>query len=88
MDFPLASIRSIGGRDIDGVIFRATDGAHPLDVAFTAEEGHAEPRNPPPAPPKRLAGAVPASLTLTPANQLYFEKSQPHVALKMRELIE
>ncbi|WP_306770855.1 DNA primase small subunit domain-containing protein [Paraburkholderia sp. UYCP14C] len=72
----LASVRSMDGRDIEGAIFRATGGAHPLDVAFIAEEDQAEPWNPPPALPKRLAGAMPVSLTLTLANQLYFEKAQ------------
>ncbi|MBB5429523.1 superfamily II DNA or RNA helicase [Paraburkholderia atlantica] len=72
----LASVRSMDGRHIEGVIFRATGGAHPLDVAFIAEEAQAEPWNPPPALPKRLAGDMPASLTLTLANQLYFEKAQ------------
>ncbi|WP_326491244.1 TOTE conflict system archaeo-eukaryotic primase domain-containing protein [Paraburkholderia sp. HD33-4] len=72
----LASVRTMDGRDIEAVIFRAIGGAHPLDVTFIAEEDLAEPWNPPPALPKRLAGAMPASLTLTLANQLYFEKAQ------------
>ncbi|MEM5390164.1 hypothetical protein VSR68_42735, partial [Paraburkholderia phymatum] len=63
-------------RDIEGVIFRATGGAHPLDVAFITEEDQAEPWKPPPAQPKRLAGTMPASLTLTLANQLYLEKAE------------
>lgn len=72
----LAVVRRMDGRDIEGAIFRATSGAHPLDVAFITEEDEAEPWNPPPALPKRLAGAMPASLTLTLGNQLYFEKAQ------------
>lgn len=72
----LAAIRMMDGRDIEGVIFRATGGAHPLDVAFSAEEEQVEPWQPPPALPKRLAGPMPASFTLTLANQLYFEKEQ------------
>ncbi|TDN58858.1 DEAD/DEAH box helicase [Paraburkholderia sp. BL10I2N1] len=72
----LASVRTMDGRDIEGVIFRATGGAHPLDVAFIAEEDRVEPWNPPPALAKRLAGAMPVSLTLTLANQLYLEKAQ------------
>ncbi|WP_321937422.1 TOTE conflict system archaeo-eukaryotic primase domain-containing protein [Paraburkholderia sp. J8-2] len=72
----LASVRNMDGRDIEGVIFRATGGAHPLDVAFIAAEDQAEPWKPPPALPKRLAGPMPTSLTLTLANQLYFEKAQ------------
>ncbi|RQV01349.1 DEAD/DEAH box helicase [Burkholderia cenocepacia] len=80
----LAAIRMMDGRDIEGVIFRATGGAHPLDVAFIAEEDQVEPWKPPPALPKRLAGPMPASLTLTLANQLYFEKEQLPQALLNR----
>lgn len=72
----LASVRTMDARDIEGVVFRATDGTHPLDVAFIAEEDQAEPWKPPIALPKRLAGRMPTSLTLTLANQLYFEKAQ------------
>lgn len=71
----LASIQTMDGGDIEGVIFRATGGAHPLDVTFIAEEDQSEPWKPPPARPRRLSGPMPASLTLTLANQLYFEKA-------------
>ncbi|RQQ44903.1 DEAD/DEAH box helicase [Burkholderia stagnalis] len=80
----LAAIRMMDGRDIEGVIFRATGGAHPLDVTFIADEDQVEPWKPPPALPKRLAGPMPASLTLTRANQLYFEKEQLPQALLNR----
>ncbi|WP_235851185.1 DEAD/DEAH box helicase, partial [Paraburkholderia piptadeniae] len=80
----LASVQTMDSRDIEGVIFRATGGAHPLDVAFIAEEDQAEPWKPPPAQPKRLAGTMPASLTLTLANQLYLEKAQLPQALLNR----
>ncbi|WP_346778710.1 DEAD/DEAH box helicase family protein [Burkholderia sp. Ac-20353] len=80
----LASVHGMDGRDIEGVIFRATGGAHPLDVAFIAEEDQAEPWKPPPTQPKRLAGPMPASLTLTLANQLYLEKAALPQALLNR----
>lgn len=80
----LAAIPMMDGRDIEGVIFRATGSAHPLDVAFIAEEDQVEPWKPPPALPKRLPGPMPASLTLTLANQLYFEKEQLPQALLNR----
>ncbi|MGF6439929.1 superfamily II DNA or RNA helicase [Paraburkholderia youngii] len=80
----LASVQTMDSRDIEGVIFRATGGAHPLDVAFIAEEDQAEPWKPAPAQPKRLAGTMPASLTLTLANQLYLEKAQLPQALLNR----
>lgn len=72
----LGSVRTMAGSDIEGVIFRATGSAHPLDVAFIADEDLAEPWKAPPTLPKRLVGPMPASLTLTLANQLYFEKAQ------------
>ncbi|KWN68404.1 DEAD/DEAH box helicase [Burkholderia ubonensis] len=80
----LSTVQMMDGRDIEGVIFRATGGAHPLDVAFIAEEDQIEPWKPPPALPKRLAGPMPASLTLTLANQLYFEKERLPQALLNR----
>jgi superfamily II DNA or RNA helicase len=80
----LASVQTMDSRDIEGVIFRTTGGAHPLDVAFIAEEDQAEPWKPPPAQPKRLAGTMPVSLTLTLANQLYLEKAQLPQALLNR----
>ncbi|WP_415869432.1 TOTE conflict system archaeo-eukaryotic primase domain-containing protein [Burkholderia ubonensis] len=80
----LSAVRMMDGRDIEGVIFRATGGAHPLDVAFIAEEDQVEPWKPPPALPKRLPGLMPAPLTLTLANQLYFEKEQLPQALLNR----
>ncbi|CAE6865882.1 hypothetical protein R75465_07952 [Paraburkholderia aspalathi] len=72
----LTSIQAMDGRDIEGVIFGATGGVHPLDVAFITEEDQAEPWKSPPALPKQLGGPMPASLILTLANQLYFEKAQ------------
>ncbi|RQU50074.1 DEAD/DEAH box helicase [Burkholderia cenocepacia] len=80
----LKAIRPIDGCDLEGVIFRATGGAHPLDVAFIAEEDQIEPWKPPSALPKRLPGPMPASLTLTLANQLYFEKEKLPQALLNR----
>nr|WP_232442097.1 DEAD/DEAH box helicase [Burkholderia ubonensis] len=80
----LAAIQMMDGRDIEGVIFRATGDAHPLDVAFIAEEDQVELWKPPPALPKRLPGLMPAPLTLTLANQRYFEKEQLPQALLNR----
>lgn len=80
----LAAIQPMDARNIEGVIFRATGGAHPLDVAFIVDEDQVEPWKPPPALPKQLPGPMPASLTLTLANQLYFEKEQLPQALLNR----
>ncbi|SAL06869.1 helicase [Caballeronia calidae] len=80
----LASVQVMDSLGIEGVVFRATGGAHPLDIAFIAQEDQAEPWTPPRARPKRLAGTMPATLTLTLANQLYFEKAQLPQALLNR----
>lgn len=79
-----ASVQPMDGRNIEGVIFRATGGANPLDVAFIVDEDQVEPWKPPPALPKQLPGPMPTSLTLTLANQLHFEKEQLPQALLNR----
>ncbi|MHA6848762.1 TOTE conflict system archaeo-eukaryotic primase domain-containing protein [Ralstonia syzygii] len=80
----LASVQHMDGCDIEATIFRATGNAHPLDVAFIVAEDLAEPWKVPPTLPKRLTGPMPASLTITLANQLYFEKAQIPQALLNR----
>jgi superfamily II DNA or RNA helicase len=56
-------------------ISRASDGAHPLDVAFITEEDQREPWKRPVTPPEKLPGPLPERLMVTLANQIYFEKA-------------
>lgn len=70
----LASIQPMAVEDIDPAIVCATGHAHPLDVTFVAEEDQQEPwKNP---REQKLSCPMPASLTVTLANLIYFEKSE------------
>ncbi|MGP4957429.1 TOTE conflict system archaeo-eukaryotic primase domain-containing protein [Pseudomonas helleri] len=78
----LASIQPMAVEDIDPAIVCATGHAHPLDVTFVAEEDEQEPwKNP---SEKRLSCPMPASLTVTLANLIYFEKEGLPQALANR----
>jgi hypothetical protein len=79
----LASIQPMAAFDIEPTILRATGGVHPLDVTFIDDEDlHAlEARA---APTQKLSGQCPASLTVTLANLIYFEKAQLPQALANR----
>ena len=70
----LTNIKPMEPLDIDAVIFRATGGAHPLDVTFIDEEDNAEPWKKRTNSSGKLAGAMPAMLKVTTANLLYIEK--------------
>jgi hypothetical protein len=63
-------------QDIEPTILRATGGNHPLDVTFMSEEDLAKPWERETATPQKLTGQMPASLSLTLANLVYFEKAQ------------
>jgi superfamily II DNA or RNA helicase len=72
----LASIRPMRREDIDSTILLATGNAHPLDVAFIAEEDQKEPWKQSPLVSKKLPGKMPKSLKVTFANMAYFEKAK------------
>jgi len=72
----LASVRPVAPEAIEAAILRATGGTHPLDVTFIAEDDQQEPWRRPAAASKKLPGPMPASLTVTVANQLYFPKGE------------
>ncbi len=57
---------------------------HPLDVTFIDDEDLAAPWKRHSAPDGRLAGDMPSALTVTLANQVYFEKAQLPQALANR----
>lgn len=71
----LASIRTMPCAHIASVIARASDGAHPLDVAFITEEDEREPWKRPAAPPQKLPDPLPERLVVTFANQIYVKKA-------------
>ncbi|MFT3821854.1 MAG: DEAD/DEAH box helicase family protein [Rubrivivax sp.] len=80
----LASVQAMAVHDIEPTILRATGGSHPLDVTFIAEEDQQEPWRRTAPVGQRLAGAMPASLTVTLANLLYFDKASLPQALANR----
>lgn len=80
----LASLQSMAPNDIEPVILRATDGSHPLDVTFATDEDPHKPWKRLTVSRQRLAGPMPASLTLTLANLIYIEKDTLPQALTNR----
>lgn len=72
----LASVRTMSKEDLESTILLATGNAHPLDVAFIAEEDRKEPWKQSPLISKKLLGKMPKSLKVTLANMVYFEKSK------------
>lgn len=72
----LAAIQLMPAHDIEPTILRATGGVHPLDVTFIDDEDLATPWKRDSATVRQLAGPMPASLTVTLANLIYFDKAQ------------
>ncbi|WP_049621306.1 TOTE conflict system archaeo-eukaryotic primase domain-containing protein [Frateuria defendens] len=80
----LASLQSMAPHDIEPTILRATGGSHPLDVTFATDEDLHEPWKRSEADRQRLAGPMPASLTIILANLIYIEKAALPQALANR----
>jgi len=80
----LASIQPMASHDIEPTILRATGGSHPLDVTFITDEDQQEPWKRAAPARQRLPGPMPASLTVTLANLLYFDKASLPQALANR----
>jgi superfamily II DNA or RNA helicase len=72
----LASLQAMSIHAVETAILRATDGNHPLDVAFISDENQPEPWKHSAASSKKLSAPIPTSVTVTLANLIYFEKSQ------------
>lgn len=80
----LASIQPMPAHDIEPTILCAIGVVHPLDVTFIDEEDQKEPWKRSTSNAKKLVGPMPASLTVTLANLIYFEKAQLHQPLANR----
>ncbi len=80
----LAAIQPLDTRNIEPSIFRAIGSSHPLDVTFIDEEDYRTPWRRKDNNLSKLSGSLPATLTITLANQVYFEKSQLPQALANR----
>jgi hypothetical protein len=72
----LGSVEPMAPKDVEPTILRATGGIHPLDVTFIDNEDLATPWRKVGIPSGKLTGKMPESLTVTFANQVYFEKTQ------------
>ncbi|MDR2173871.1 MAG: DEAD/DEAH box helicase family protein [Burkholderiales bacterium] len=79
----LASITPMPVCDVEPTTLQTTGGVHPLDVSFIDEEDFVTPWKQR-STPARLTGEMPSSLTVTLANQIYFEKGQLPQALANR----
>lgn len=78
----LASIQPMDIKDIEPAIVCATGHTHPLDITFVALEDEQQPwKN---LGQQRLSCPMPISLTVTLANQVYFDKSELPQALANR----
>jgi superfamily II DNA or RNA helicase len=71
----LASLKTVTLAEVEEVIHRATGGGHPLDVAFLTEEEQERPWERAVSPSTEIPGPLPARLSVTFADQLYFEKA-------------
>jgi superfamily II DNA or RNA helicase len=80
----LASVQRMAPHDIEPTILRATGGSHPLDVTFITDEDQQEPWRRTAPGKQRLPGPMPASLTVTLANMVYFDKASLPQALANR----
>lgn len=80
----LSSIPLMAAHDIEPTILRATGGVHPLDVTFIDDEDLATPWKRASTSTKKLTGTMPTTLTVTLANQIYFEKALLPQALANR----
>jgi superfamily II DNA or RNA helicase len=80
----LDSIVPMHVHDVEPTILRATGGVHPLDVTFIDDEDLATPWKQRDISVGPLLGEKPHALTVTLANQVYFEKAQLPQALANR----
>ncbi len=72
----LASVQPMSARDIAPVTLRASGGRHPLDVADLTDDESAKPWQRTSEKTRKLTCSLPASVSVTLANQIYFSKSE------------
>lgn len=72
----LASIQRLPVQDIAPKALRATRGRDPLDVTAVVDDDELKPWHRTPVKTHKLACALPASVNVTLANQIYFNKSE------------
>ncbi|MDO8332133.1 MAG: DEAD/DEAH box helicase family protein [Fluviicoccus sp.] len=72
----LASIRPMSLLALEITVLKTTGNRHPLDVTFVADEDLATPWKRAAEPVGKLTIELPATLTATLANMIYFDKTQ------------
>jgi superfamily II DNA or RNA helicase len=72
----LASVQPMPARDIAPATLRASGGRHPLGVADLTDDGSTKPWRHTPEKTQKLTCSLPASVSVTLANQIYFSKSE------------
>lgn len=71
----LSSIRLMDRAELESAVLQVTGGRHPLDVSFVAQEDEHKPWQRSEPVSNLISGALPESLTLVMANQIYIEKN-------------
>lgn len=72
----LAGIQPMPVREVSPAMLRASGGRHPLDVAALVDDEDVKPWQNPSEKRLKLAGPLPRLLSVTLANQLYFDKAE------------
>ncbi|MCU9946212.1 TOTE conflict system archaeo-eukaryotic primase domain-containing protein [Pseudomonas sp. PDM13] len=72
----LASVQPMPVKDIAPATLRASGGSHPLGVADITDDDGVKPWQRTPEKTQKLACPLPASVSVTLANQIYFNKSE------------
>lgn len=72
----LANLRLMSAQDIASTTLQATSGRHPLDVIEVADEDDPKPWHASSATLRKLTCLLPTSVSMTMANQLYFDKAE------------
>jgi superfamily II DNA or RNA helicase len=80
----LASLEPMSLSELEAALLRASDGKHPLDVAFLSEENDHKPWQRPLTVQKQISGSLPEELNLVIANQVFIAKNDLPQALANR----
>lgn len=71
----LSSVKPMSPSELEAALLRASDGKHPLDVAFLPEENDHKPWQRPLTAQNQISGSLPDELNLVVANQIFIAKN-------------
>lgn len=80
----LSSLKPMSATELETALLRASDGKHPLDVAFLSEENDHKPWQRPLTAQNQIFGDLPEELSLVVANQIFIAKNDLPQALANR----